>query len=874
RLERYFSKKDILEFYLNQFYVAGNGHGLGIAARYFFNKEIHDLSLVEMAYIAGSVKGPQQYNPFIAKSKSAKTRKLAKAKSRTHYVLRKMLENGKITDEQYQDALKEDIPFKNGNFRFRLSTNMVTIRQLMESSPIKERLEEYGIENYMSAGLNIVTSLDKDLQESLEYACYKNLSELDIIFSGYQSPEKKKMSIVSKLEPGGFYTGKICSLVINNGRPEKIQVRFGATKAWINKKSITAFLKLQNRHLSGRNSLPSKSEIKKISGSFLSLGKYILCSVPLSFYPTEKSALTLEIEKKPVLQGGARILKNGNVLATVGGFMNTGYNRVEQAERQFGSTYKPLVYAAALGLGWKPLDSLLNSRMLFRLGPTFYFPRPYHKAEPVVSMVWAGKHSENIASVYLLYNLFKKLDYSQFWKMCDSIGYGPDSFSSSRDYPRFVRDSLGLLMTRGRIKEISYHKIIEETGIDLLFEGKDKESEFLKQFPYGRGFKKELKKYRKKKSKEDKIHMGILNRCFLSYLEKAKKARYNSGKQIKLWINAESKALSVFSKRPDAPWELYTPDKATPIETDTLIEGHIGINTLFQISKTLEKTDLNKPAYSKDLLFASEEFKALIALRYIILFCQKLGISTTLEPVISFPLGSNTITLAEMTEAYQSLKDGKRYFSKNTGRSQLIIREISLSNGKVIFQDSMTAYPVLTEKAKNGISAILKSVVEGGTGSRIHAEFKINSGSSALNFPVSIPAYGKTGTTNDQRNGAFIGYISGPVNDRGTFSPEDGYTIGVYSGFDDNSKMVRKGFIGYGGTVSLSPWITAAFAVSKFRQFPEKIDFNDLSLQIAKTVPLIDSDRFKSYNVSIKTGLPVLKTEFNTKETTTFSMKQ
>ena len=53
----------ILEFYLNQFHVAGNGHGAGIAAKYYFNKDIRDLNLVEAAFIAGSVKGPANITP-------------------------------------------------------------------------------------------------------------------------------------------------------------------------------------------------------------------------------------------------------------------------------------------------------------------------------------------------------------------------------------------------------------------------------------------------------------------------------------------------------------------------------------------------------------------------------------------------------------------------------------------------------------------------------------------------------------------------------------------------------------------------------------------------------------------------------------------
>ncbi len=71
RLEYNYPKEKIFEFYANEFYVSGNGRGLGIAARYYFDKTPNELSLIECAFIAGSVKRPNYYNPFIKKSERA-----------------------------------------------------------------------------------------------------------------------------------------------------------------------------------------------------------------------------------------------------------------------------------------------------------------------------------------------------------------------------------------------------------------------------------------------------------------------------------------------------------------------------------------------------------------------------------------------------------------------------------------------------------------------------------------------------------------------------------------------------------------------------------------------------------------------------------
>src|SRR5262249_50852768 len=90
QLERLYSKRQILEFYLNPFHVSGNGRGIGIAARYYFNKDVKDLDLVESAFIAGSVKGPSQYDPFIKFTKERREAALKKAFTRKNYVLRRM----------------------------------------------------------------------------------------------------------------------------------------------------------------------------------------------------------------------------------------------------------------------------------------------------------------------------------------------------------------------------------------------------------------------------------------------------------------------------------------------------------------------------------------------------------------------------------------------------------------------------------------------------------------------------------------------------------------------------------------------------------------------------------------------------------------
>ena len=78
RLEYHYPKEKILEFYINQFYVSGNGRGLGVAAKYYFDKPAGELALLESAFVAASVKRPNYYNPFIKKDEAADKRASAK----------------------------------------------------------------------------------------------------------------------------------------------------------------------------------------------------------------------------------------------------------------------------------------------------------------------------------------------------------------------------------------------------------------------------------------------------------------------------------------------------------------------------------------------------------------------------------------------------------------------------------------------------------------------------------------------------------------------------------------------------------------------------------------------------------------------------
>jgi penicillin-binding protein 1A len=877
RLEKHFTKQEILEFYLNQFYVSGNGHGVRIAARYFFNKNLADLSLLECAFIAGSVKGPNQYNPFIQDTPEKKEQALRRGQYRLAYVLKQLYRDGKISKEQYAAAAHQKLEFRRGAFRFSLSTNMVKVKRLLETAPMQTLLEKHEVTDFMTDGLQIYTTLDAEIQKASEYAVYANLSRLDLILRGYHPPKDSAMSLVSAFQPGGFYQGRIVAspLPPKGGALQPIEVAFGTGRAAIGPKAVERWMRAWNQHETGSADLPGPGARADILRSYFGVGMAVYCGVPWKHQavsgegkPAAELAPELEIMQRPEIQGGAQILKEGRVLANVGGFGNTGYDRVNQARRQFGSAFKPIVYAAALELGWKPLDALPNMRQMFRLGSVFYFPKPDHAPEDTVSMAWAGRRSENVASIYLLYHLFDKTPFARFWEVAREVGMAPENFNMQGEFEIFVRDTLGLVLNQDRTRELLYQKEAGDLAIDLTFEGKVAEAEALKALPYGLGFSKEQQKYAGSGDKEDVLRYRILGRNFLAYLQEARawEGRAAGGQRYALARHNSGGQVGIFAARPDSNWTPIGDPDAWLADDSVLVEGEVGVGTLKRLAAKVDARGGDEsPGYTKENLYASQDFRALAALRYIVAFSRKLGITSPLDPVISYPLGVNVITLGEAVNVYQGLKDGYTYKTK-FGEPQLYIEKICLHDGTVIFEDYLDRERVITEKTRAGIEAILGTVVKGGTGQQIGRELKIPMAPSAFALDkaaaeLPLPAYGKTGTTNDYRNGAFLGFIAAPKGQGKGFDPASGYAIGAYTGFDDNAIMQRKGFKGTGSSVAIPAWIPMARAVAEVDAFSEHIDLLDLEIQATGQPPLFNQDKYRKYVVSKRTGLPLPGTD-------------
>lgn len=179
-LESYFSKEEILEMYLNVIYVGPNVYGVQTGAKYYFDKDVSDLSLAECAYLAGINNSPNSYNPFGDDDNDELIT------SRTTTVLDKMLELGKIDEEEYNEAVKEvnnGLNFEQGEIEtgnpiYSYHTDALISEVISDIAEEKNISEDFATNYLYLSGLTIHSTQDSEIQDIVEEEFLKNQYQL------------------------------------------------------------------------------------------------------------------------------------------------------------------------------------------------------------------------------------------------------------------------------------------------------------------------------------------------------------------------------------------------------------------------------------------------------------------------------------------------------------------------------------------------------------------------------------------------------------------------------------------------------------------------------------------------------------------------
>ncbi len=363
RIEKAFSKDEILFLYLNQIYLGHGAYGVEAAAQNYFGKSVGDLSLAECSMLAGLPQAPSRYSPF---------RYPDQARQRQLYVLNRMVEEGIVTAEQAAEARGAvlDIKPRRNIYIEEVPYYAEYVRRTIEA--------RYGTETLYTQGLRIYTAVNLELQKTAEEEVLKGLIALDRR-QGYRGPLKTlradeveafcrelQAEIDKKpLAPGMVTRGVVLQV---NDSAKVATVRLGHSQG------VIALADMEWARKPNPDVLHTAAKIRR-PGEALTPGDVI--QVEVKEAPTDpKEPWRLLLAQDPAVQGAFLCMETGpgRVKAMVGGrdFTETQFNRALQSRRQPGSAFKPIIYAAALDRTFKdpdkrytPASMIIDSAMVF-----------------------------------------------------------------------------------------------------------------------------------------------------------------------------------------------------------------------------------------------------------------------------------------------------------------------------------------------------------------------------------------------------------------------------------------------------------------------------------------------------------------------------
>jgi len=405
RLEREFSKQEILTLYLNRIFLGQRAYGVGAAARVYFDKRPAELSLAEAALIAGLPRSPSLDNPVAS---------VERARDRRAYVLRRMAETGSITEAQKAEASAVPIVARIYGPVVELSAPYVAEMARLEM------LQKYG-DAALTDGYRVTTTVDSRLQVAADAAARSALLAYDRRH-GYRGPvaqldattlgDPAAVTAALRKYPnrGGLVAGVVESVLDRAAlvrRRDGVSIELGWDDlAW------------------ARPALPDDrlGPAPKSAADVLAPGQVV--------YLQPLADGRYRLAQLPAVAGALVALepRTGAIVALVGGFDYgaSKYNRAVQAKRQPGSAFKPFVYSAALERGFTPA-SLINDAPIVLGGEQgteewrpqnitrrFYGPTPLREA-----LV----RSRNLVSIRLL----RATGIGPALRHIGAFGFGPEA---------------------------------------------------------------------------------------------------------------------------------------------------------------------------------------------------------------------------------------------------------------------------------------------------------------------------------------------------------------------------------------------------------------------------------------------------------------
>jgi penicillin-binding protein 1A len=409
QIEKRYTKKEIFTIYCNQMYLGHGAYGVEAASRLYFNKSNKELTLDEAALIAGIFQTPERQSPFVD---------MKRATSRRNVVLQRM------ADERYIPQAEADAA-KQKPIVTRGQPNQSPGIAPFFVEEVRKHLErQYGAKVLYENGLSVRTTLDPTLQDLANRAVEHGLRRIDKRH-GYRRPKRNLAAEGRAIDAfkddrwsRPIATGDVVpAVVVTAPKAGPARLRIGRYHADLGREGFV---------WTGRVS----------SADLFKPGDLI--EVAVTKLDEASGAATVTLDQTPLVEGAMLAIENrtGQIKAMVGGwnFNRSKFNRAVQAFRQLGSTFKPIVYTAAIDRGFTPSSILIDAPVSYQAGNgQVYTPTNYdHKFDGPITLRWALEESRNIPAIKMMDTLGPKnvIDYAK-------------RFGFTEEFPPYLPIALG-----------------------------------------------------------------------------------------------------------------------------------------------------------------------------------------------------------------------------------------------------------------------------------------------------------------------------------------------------------------------------------------------------------------------------------------------
>src|SRR5213594_3377328 len=390
-------------------YLGHGAYGIEAASRLYFNKTNKQLTLDEAALIAGIFQTPERQSPFVD---------MKRAVARRNVVLQRMADEHYITQAQADAAKAKPIVTRG-------QPNQPPGIAPFFVEEVRKHLERhYGAKTLYENGLAVTTTLDPKLQEIGNKAIEHGLRAYDKRH-GWRKPARNVLAEGHTID--GFKEERwsrpmavgdvVPAVVVTAPKTGPARLRIGSYHADLGREGFTWTRRTSTADLFKPGDLVEVAIVKIDDGA---------------------GVLTVTLDQTPLAEGALLAIENrtGQIKAMVGGwsFSRSKFNRAVQAYRQLGSTFKPIVYTAAIDRGFTPASILIDAPVSYPAGNgQIYSPHNYdHKFDGPITLRWALEESRNIPAIKMMDTLGPKhvIEYAK-------------RFGFSEDFPPYLPIALG-----------------------------------------------------------------------------------------------------------------------------------------------------------------------------------------------------------------------------------------------------------------------------------------------------------------------------------------------------------------------------------------------------------------------------------------------